>query len=878
MTSASSRMMLVGLVIVGLGLVGSALAQQTALPQDASPAQERIAAAKRQIEANPKKVQAFNDLAIAYQRRARETSDPRFLGDAEQAVTQGLQIDARDFQIQKTQVSLLLSRQDYVHAKEQAMLLNRHTPDDAMVYGYLAEADIGLGNYPEAEKSAQWMLNMLANNIPGLLLGAQLRVLYGDADGALDLLNTAFTETSPVDVEQLAWIANRIATVQIDSGKIAAAAKTLDLAERLFPHYAYTLENLAHVRVAEGRAKDAVMLLQQATQIEGDASTVFKLAEAQAAAGQAVEARSSYAHFESMATNPGKHSDETRRDLILLYARDAAHAAAALKLAQNEMAQRHDVWTLDALAWALNANGMFAEADDSEQKALAVGIENAQLFDHAGHIAANLKRMQDASKYFVRAGQLSPSRTEAEEVASSGEPRDSRPATATAPSPVAPAAPLPIAESATPAFAPIPAVLLVVRPTDTDRMIRNAQTKVAPDTKDATAYARLGAAYFQRARETGDVNDYDLAEQALTKSLELVSSDFSADVALGTMAEVCMGEHRFADALTFAQKALALGSGDVSPFAIVGDAYADMGEYDKASAAYARLTPREMTLSPRAAYARDSRLAYVKFISGDTAGAIALMKTAVGEGLEAQLPSENLAWLYYELGDFDTQAGDAVAADAAYLAALKIHPGDYRALAAMGKLRANQGRFEEAIVLYQKAIAIVPMPLFVSELGDLYSRAGNQAEARKEFQLVEYIGLLGHINQVLHNRDLALFYADHDTKLPEALELARKEFEVRHDVYTWDALAWALYKNGTFDEAAQASEKALQFGTRDSLLLYHAGVIAEKSGKRDQARSELQQALEINPHFHVIYAQKAQQELISLDKQAALNASLNHAN
>ena len=91
----------------------------------------------------------------------------------------------------------------------------------------------------------------------------------------------------------------------------------------------------------------------------------------------------------------------------------------------------------------------------------------------------------------------------------------------------------------------------------------------------------LGAAYFQRARETGDVSDYQLAEQSVTKSLDLVSADFSADAALGTMAEVCMGEHRFADALTFAQRALSLGTGDVSPFAIVGDAYADIGEYDK---------------------------------------------------------------------------------------------------------------------------------------------------------------------------------------------------------------------------------------------------------------------------------------------------------
>ena len=172
-------------------------------------------------------------------------------------------------------------------------------------------------------------------------------------------------------------------------------------------------------------------------------------------------------------------------------------------------------------------------------------------------------------------------------------------------------------------------------------------------------------------------------------------------------------------------------------------------------------------------------------------------------------------------------------------------------------------------MLYQKAIVVVPMPLFIAELGDLYARAGNQEEAQKQYALVEYIGRLGRINQVLHNRDLALFYADHDSKLSEAIDLAQKELEVRHDIYTWDALAWALYKNGKLTEAADASGKALKFGTRDPLLLFHSGMIAEGLGHREQARSELQEALNINPHFHLIYADAAQQRLAALEMQPA---------
>jgi tetratricopeptide (TPR) repeat protein len=133
--------------------------------------------------------------------------------------------------------------------------------------------------------------------------------------------------------------------------------------------------------------------------------------------------------------------------------------------------------------------------------------------------------------------------------------------------------------------------------------------------------------------------------------------------------------------------------------------------------------------------------------------------------------------------------------------------------------------------------------------------------------------MLGHINQVLHNRDLALFYADHDIKLDESLALAHKEFEVRHDIYTWDALAWALYKNGKYQEASDAINNALRPGTRDALLFFHAGMIASGLGQTTQAKTRLQEALGINPQFHVIYAAAARQQLQILQGQAGLTAS-----
>src|SRR5262249_39994235 len=54
-----------------------------------------------------------------------------------------------------------------------------------------------------------------------------------------------------------------------------------------------------------------------------------------------------------------------------------------------------------------------------------------------------------------------------------------------------------------------------------DRAIRTQQSRLERNPYDAGSYHRLADAYIQKARETGDMSYFDLAEQALRKSLEL---------------------------------------------------------------------------------------------------------------------------------------------------------------------------------------------------------------------------------------------------------------------------------------------------------------------------------------------------------------------
>src|SRR6202167_3813665 len=262
----------------------------------------------------------------------------------------------------------------------------------------------------------------------------------------------------------------------------------------------------------------------------------------------------------------------------------------------------------------------------------------------------------------------------------------------------------------------------------------------------------------------------------------------------------------------------------------------------------------------------DSRLAYLRYLHGDSAEAVRLMKSAIAAALQNNVPRENLAWLYFESGERYFQAGDLGNADLSYQSGITADPNHYRSLAGLAKVRAVQGKLEESVELYRRSIAIIPFPVYVAELGDVYRKLGRRKEAQPQYDLVEYIGHLGKLNQVLANRELALFYADQGIKLPEALELARKEFEIRHDIYTWDTLAWVLYRNGQFQEAAEAINKDLALHTNDAMLLFHAGMIYHSLEKDSEAANFLSRALKINPYFHIFQAEAASRALADITR------------
>jgi tetratricopeptide (TPR) repeat protein len=371
-----------------------------------SPAEQSIAAANRLIAKNGKDFEAYNALALALSRRARETSDVSFYTQGEDALKKSFEISPGNFDGERTAVWILLGKHEFPAALEKAKELNKQMPDDIMLYGFLTDANVELGNYDAAEQAAQWMLNLRPGNMPGITRAAYLRELFGDFDGALDLMNMAYQSTPPNETEDRAWILSQIGHLQLMSGKIAEADTTLQQALALFPRYHYALQNLAKVRVEQKRYADAVALLQQRYDDAHHAENLYDLAEAENLAGQTQEAKRDFAEFEVKSLAESVKKDNSSRELIFYYADYAHEPAKALNIAEQEFAWRHDVFTLDAYAWALHENGRDAEARTDIERALAVGIRDARMLRHAGEIALSLGDRAAGQRYLRESAEL----------------------------------------------------------------------------------------------------------------------------------------------------------------------------------------------------------------------------------------------------------------------------------------------------------------------------------------------------------------------------------------------------------------------------------------------------------------------------------------
>lgn len=387
-------------------IVISTRAQSAPAQANLSPAEQNIAKARKLIEQNPKNFEAYNALALALSRRARETSDVAYYAQAEEALQKSFAISPENFDGARVHAWLLLGKHEFAGALEESTKLNKKMPDDITVYGFLTDANVELGNYNAAEAAAQRMLDLRPGTLAALTRAAYLRELFGDVEGALQLMNMAFQSTPPSEVEDGAWILTQMAHLKLSVGKTGEAETLLTRALTMFPNYHYALANLAKVRLQQKRYAEAVTLLGKRYQAAAHAENLYDLAEALQLSGRTQEAGKAFAEFEKKSLVETTRADNSNHELIFYYADHANQPEKALQVAGREIARRHDIYTLDSYAWALFVNGQYAAARKQMEAALAPGVRDAKLFRHAGEIALKNGDRAAAESYLRQAVEL----------------------------------------------------------------------------------------------------------------------------------------------------------------------------------------------------------------------------------------------------------------------------------------------------------------------------------------------------------------------------------------------------------------------------------------------------------------------------------------
>jgi tetratricopeptide (TPR) repeat protein len=381
------------------------------------------------------------------------------------------------------------------------------------------------------------------------------------------------------------------------------------------------------------------------------------------------------------------------------------------------------------------------------------------------------------------------------------------------------------------------------RTTSADDMSRTAATarrRLSVNPADVEAAVGLADVLMRLARVDSDGAHAVEAEAVLGAALREAPDDYTALRMLGA---TYLAQHKFHDAVDAATRAIAVRADDAWNYGVLGDAHLELGEYDRAFAAFdtmARIRP------DAASYAR---VAYAHELQGRLDEALDHMRRAA-EAVSAHDP-ESLAWHHAQLAHLHVELGNLDAAHREYARADFMFPGHPYARAGLARLAAARRDYAQALAMYRRLFDRAPTPELAATMGDLMALTGDAGGAASMYARAESLERDGWKSEAPQPAALARMLAERGVKTADAVVLAEQAASGRSDIFTMDALALAYYRAGRFDEAAGAARRALRTGTRDRRLLYHAAAIAHARGRAEEARRLLALVLDGTPALDV---------------------------
>jgi tetratricopeptide (TPR) repeat protein len=369
---------------------------------------------------------------------------------------------------------------------------------------------------------------------------------------------------------------------------------------------------------------------------------------------------------------------------------------------------------------------------------------------------------------------------------------------------------------------------------------------------DYTAWNRIADARLRLLASTGDLANLTLAARAVEQSLKTAAPEANPS-GLALRVRVELASHRFKDAKSSAEKLCSILPEYAYPLGLLGDASFNLGEYDAAERAWRQMAGRDSGV-----LIVEPRLAQLDLVHGRNNEA----RTRYDRVLEAARELEHdapdiVAWANVQLGELAFAGGDWSMAAKHYEAALTARSDYYPAIEHKAELFGAQGKLEEAVALYSQLIDRIARPDVMHALGDLYLFFDKPSDAAfwHAKALTAYLDSADK-GEAIYFHNLAILYADGLNDPDCALQWARRDLTICQGIRAYEAVAWALYKNGSFEDARNTILRVLSFETKNPHFLYHAGTILLRAGDISAGKLRLQETVAINPRYNTFHVHR----------------------
>ncbi|TRO67318.1 tetratricopeptide repeat protein [Christiangramia sabulilitoris] len=316
-------------------------------------------------------------------------------------------------------------------------------------------------------------------------------------------------------------------------------------------------------------------------------------------------------------------------------------------------------------------------------------------------------------------------------------------------------------------------------------------SKITSDSVELPSFSAVAGQYNSFFESTGDITYLKKAEKSLKKAVEIANID--KDKYYRSLSRNYISQHRFKEALIYADSAAKLGKDLPENQHLLFDIHMELGNYKKADSLQKLFAdPYDFNYIIRAAKWNDYK--------GDLDRTIMFMEKAKVKAEDSKNRSL-LLWVYSNLGDYYGHAGEIEQSYKHYLKTLEIEPSNAYAKKGIAWIVfSHEDNSTEALRILDSILESHRSPDLYLLQAEIAEHTGNKD--LYDTSMNNFQNLISNANygEMYNAHNLKVYFSESGKEL-KAIDLARKEVANRATPETFQLLALAHLNNGNKKEA-----------------------------------------------------------------------------